>query len=209
MQEPDLRALWAQGDAEAQTYYERVAPHIEEWAKQRSHDLMAKLKRTALYEMIASVLMIAAFVLYIRPDSPAFIPMVVVFSAIMLFAVVWYWQILKKLRGLQGKSTVESVKRRTEILRRSIRNLQIYMVTITPFALAFGMWMYTVDAEVPAGEESAPWWIYVLVGIPMSVLYIFMIDRLYIRKVYTPILRGYEEVYAKLTQPEEPEIAEG
>ncbi|MEL6537751.1 MAG: hypothetical protein AAFQ98_20185 [Bacteroidota bacterium] len=208
MQEPDLRALWAQGDAEAHNYYERVAPHLEEWAKQRSHDLMARLKRTTLYEMLVSVVLISAFFLYIQPGSPAFVPMVITFSALVVFSSAWYLQIIRKLRGLQGLDTVKSVSGRVDVLRRFIRNLRIYLVVVTPFAQAFGMWLYLVHT-IPPEEAMPEITSSVIVAIPVGICLIFLIEHLYIRKLYLPILRAYEEVYAKLTQPEESKSTAG
>ena len=211
MQDHDLQGLWHQGDAKAQEFYKRVASQVETWAKQRSQDLLSKLRRFLLIELWASVaIVLVILVAQYREINSQFYAFVVLFVIVLTISFWWYLRVLHKMAVLNSLPTLESVKGRVQILGQFIRHLRTFMYVGIPFGFFAGAFLQHLGQPAKPDEQ---WWVYyvvmILIGVPVVILILWLFNRLYINRLYTPILRGYEEVLAKLEAPvEEAQLGE-
>lgn len=199
MQEHDLLGLWSQGDAEAKSHYERVAPHIEEWAKLRSRDLFVKLRRLVLLELLGIACITIVFFTWIDSSSPSFWPMVIIFTVVAVLSLAWYIHVNHKLSVLQALPTLDSVSGRASILKKFIRRMRIVLFAGTPLAYFLGSYLQWLEDQDASNIELI---VTSLISLPIMGFLIWFMDRIYIKKVYLPVLFGYEEVLRRLTENE-------
>ena len=192
-----MKALWVQGDSEAQSYYQQVAAKLEGWAKKQSHDLLTRLKRIFLAEFMVAIVIVVAVLANWESDSEAFIPIVILFCVVLLLSGLWYLSLIRRMQSLQTKATVEALGGKIDILARFIRRVRILNWVLTPIGYGYGMWAAMLEdpTEDPTLEGLL---LRFGISIPLVVGLLYVFDRFYIRKVYVKVLNGYRALYERL-----------
>lgn len=116
--------------------------------ERRSHDVLLRIKRNIILELIASVLLSIIFSIYFRNDNLAFSLCVLVFSIILGFTFMIYLTYLKRIKGINEESILDSLLKKEEVLQNYVKRLKWYIIIISGPSIYFGALLVWIEQDI-------------------------------------------------------------
>lgn len=186
MSELDLNKIWNSDQEKAREHYESLSD-VEKLAKQKSDNILNKIRRNILMESIASVIIVIlvgmAFYEWERLVFWGFIIFIVIVT-ILSFRL--YLNFTHSLRDVNQRNVLNSLKEYVRITGHYIKRLKIYIYYLTPIGYLVGLTFGTFAD--PGGDTTEQLLMRIgfgiLIGIPILIPIIWFFNKKYIKWLY-------------------------
>lgn len=204
MSELDLNKIWNSDREKARDYYESLSD-VEKLAKQKSDNILNKIRRNILVESVASIILVIlvgiAFYNWERLVFWGFLVFIVIVTA-MSFRL--YVNFAHSLRDVNQQNILNSLKEYVRITGHYIKRLKVYIYYVTPIGYMVGLAFGTF---ADAGSETAEQLLLrigigILIGIPILIPMIWFFNKKYIKWLYGRHHEALKQVLENLEKEE-------
>ena len=205
MEEFDLRHLWEESTPSASAYYESIASEIEVLAQQRSGTIWERILRNSRNEAWMT-LVFSLFLSYYFTIGWAIT--VILLSAMLLanyYAFSNYFHLKRAVQEINQDTLLEALNQYIEVLTNYVNRLHFHANFSIPFAFLSGLLAAVLETSDGLSTDqilriSGG---IVLVSIPVLLLVIWLLKRIYIPWLYGQYLEELKEIKSDLEGKEE------
>ena len=151
MKEFDLKRIWDSDRGKATEHYGSLED-IQRLAGKRSDNILSKLRRNIIIELIVSViiLLLLAIAVYRWDNGAPFWIFAVTFAVITWVSFRLYIRFLRQLREVNQKSILEALRAYVRLVEKYIRRMKLLIYYLTPVGYLVGLTIGTL-----AGHNGA------------------------------------------------------
>ncbi len=195
MEEKELFEAWKKVDANEEKVFAQHEGDYAQLAQKKSNDIFRKINNNIISEAIATVVAIVAFP-FLFLSEPVFFWLIM---ALMLLStavcIKVYARYLKDMKHLNELDLATSLKKKLNILKRYVKQLNLYMIIFSPIGFAVGFIFALKE------EELGLMRIIVISGISLPFLgLVIWLGRKYIYALYGKHIKRVEEIYLSLIE---------
>ncbi|NRB46271.1 MAG: hypothetical protein HRU41_01265 [Saprospiraceae bacterium] len=200
MEEFDLNAIWKNSDKEASDYYDQLEGEVMRMARQRSSNIIQRMKQNALIELIAGIaLWIGLFFFFAENPLIGYL----LGGGILLYLGTGYsvYRMLKKFRSINTKNVKESVAGYLQLFRKSYQRTKILLYIVMPIGYTLGFMMGFIEAGGDWSDMVQPWTLLIILGVSAVVLgvIVWFVTRKYMHWMYGQYIEELQEVHDNLS----------
>ena len=200
MEEFDLNAIWKNSDKEASDYYDQLEGEVMRMARQRSSNIIQRMKQNALIELIAGIaLWIGLFFFFAENPLIGYL----LGGGILLYLGTGYsvYRMLKKFRSINTKNVKESVAGYLQLFRKSYQRTKILLYIVMPIGYTLGFMMGFIEAGGDWSDMVQPWTLLIILGVSAVVLgvIVWFVTRKYMHWMYGKYIEELQEVHDNLS----------
>ncbi|MEM7513491.1 MAG: hypothetical protein AAF388_21365 [Bacteroidota bacterium] len=200
MKEFDLDHIWKEADADADQYYQQIAPELEEKAQKQSTNILNRVQRALWVEIVGSVFAAAYFFISISLPIHLKVILEIIMIAIIGFLLYYSFRFRRLLKDLQLRPSLEVLEVHLEVLTKFIRQMKLYYIIGIPLGFLLGMTLpFFLDGEFSFDLKKAL--VYggmILVSIPFLYFIIKLTNEKYVYYLYTRKRDELQEIYDQL-----------
>lgn len=137
MDEFDLKDIWKDSDDQAEKFYQSIEPEVLELARKKSNNILQRIKRNAIMESIAGLVVTVLFCYYIR-NHPYFGWMILSLFVIGLMAFIPFIDLIKKIKAVPTQNVVDSIGAYHKILSAYLKKMKIMALVLVPLGFIGG-----------------------------------------------------------------------
>lgn len=200
MKEFDLDHIWKEADADADQYYQQIAPELEEKAKKQSRNILQRVHRTIWFEFIASLF--AGGFFFLAFSLPVWF--ILLLGSLILstlgFLAYYLVTIRRLLKDIQLRPSLEVIEIHLEVLNSFIRQMKLFYAVGIPFGFFTGLLIPSfLDGElVMSMDKALALGGTAIIGIPILYLLVKLTNEKYVYYLYTRKRDELQEVYDQL-----------
>jgi hypothetical protein len=203
MKEFDLKPIWNSDRGKAAEHYGSLED-IHRLAGKRSDNILNKLRRNIIMELIASViiLLLLAVAVYQWDSGLPFWIFAITFAVIGWLSFRLYVRFLRQLREVNQKSILEALREYVRLVGKYIRRMKVLIYYLTPLGYLVGLAVGTF-----AGHEGTftlqdflVMGFGAIIGLPFLFVVIWFSTRKYIRWLYGKHYESLKEVLNSLEE---------
>lgn len=204
MSELDLNKIWNSDRKKARDHYESLSD-VEKLARQKSDNILNKIRRNILMESIASViLVILVGIAFYKWEMLVFWGFIVFIIIVMILSFRLYLNFARSLQEVNQQDVLNSLKEYVRITGHYIKRLKVYIYYVTPVGYLVGL---TFGTFADAGSDTTEQLLIrigigVLIGIPILVPIIWFINKKYIKWLYGKHYEALKKVLDNLQKEE-------
>lgn len=201
MEEFDLNAMWKGSDKEASAYYNQLEGQVMQMARQRSSNIIQRMKKNALVELIAGVLLwIGLFYFFAENPLIGYL----LGGGILLYLGTGYgiYRMLKKFKSINTRNVKESVAGYLQLFRKSYQRTKILLYIVMPMGYTLGFLMGFLEAGGDWSDMKKPWLLVIILLVSVVVLsvLIWFATRKYMHWMYGQYIEELQEVHDNLSK---------
>lgn len=206
MQEFNLKDIWENADARAETWYRKLRPELEAMARRKNDSVLQRIRRLVLGEVVFSVVVLALAAYYLRDlPTPLFVLTILFFIGVMAISYRYYMQFSQEIGRVPTLNIVESTSEYLRILSNYKNRLLRLSITLMPIGLVVGFF-----AGFGAGAnndfsalQDLKFWIISIVALTIVAWPSYLLTKWYYRFFLGSKEKELEQVLARLNEEEE------
>ena len=200
MKEFDLDHIWKEVDADADQYYQQIAPELEEKANKQSKNILNRVQKALWVEIIGSV--IAAAYLLFAISLPVYLMVIMEISILAIIGFLLYYSFRFRglLKDLQLRPSLEVLEVHLEVLNKFISQMKLFYIIGIPLGFLIGLMLPSfLNGEFSFDlKEALVYGGMILVSIPILYFIIKLTNEKYVYYLYTRKRDELQEVYDQL-----------
>ena len=201
MEEFDLNTIWEGSDKEANDYYHQLEGQVMQMARQQSSNIIQRMKKNALVELIAGILLLIAL-FYNFAENPLI--GYLLGGGVLVYVGTGFgiYRLLKKFRSINTKNVKESVAGYLQLFRKSYQRTKLLLYIVLPIGYTLGFLMGFLEAGGDWSDMTRPWLLVIILLVSAIVLSIFIwfVTRKYMHWMYGQYIEELQGVYNNLSE---------
>lgn len=168
MKEDSLKGIWNKGDDNAKKYFEEIEESVLEKVQKSSNDVLQKVKRNAIAELIASVIIVVCYLFYFS-NFPNFSIIGAILILLLALTIWFYVSFLTSIKKAEKSSVLDTLKAKLSILKKYVKWMTLLIYIFSPVAFYFGF-SFSFFQTNEIGSELA---IAVIISLPFLFAFIW------------------------------------
>ncbi|MCF8232770.1 MAG: hypothetical protein K9J27_11330 [Bacteroidales bacterium] len=204
MSELDLNKIWDSDREKARDHYESLTD-VEKLAKQKSENILNKIRRTAFVESIISTVVVAAMaVLFYFIDIWVFAVFMVFIIPVFILSYRLYRNYTRNLNDVNQRKVTESISAYVRMTKKYLNKVKFYIYYVLPIGYITGLAVGTLsNPDIEATREIIErLGIGLAIGVPLVGFMIWFFNRKYIKWLYGRHYKALKEVLENLEKEE-------
>lgn len=202
MEEADLRNLWEKSTQSASAYYKTIASEIEAMAQQRSDTIWERILRNSRSEIWATLVFSLLLSYYFTMGWGITAILLPAMFIANYYAYFNYTRLRKAVKEINQNSVLEALNQYIEVLSSYVKRLHFHANFSIPFAFLSGLLAALLQTSAGLSIEQI-WRIsggIILVSIPILLLLIWLLKKVYIPWLYGQYLEELKEIRSDLEE---------
>lgn len=197
----DINKIWNSDAGKARNHFDSVKENVEKLAKRKSDNILHKIKRKLIIELIVSTILIVALgVGVFHFSEKVFFSYVVIVLLAFVLSIRLFWKLFRDINLVKEKSVVVSLEKTIDIINYYIRQSKILVYVLTPVGFIVGFLSgaiaegidYTLHNLLVLGG------VLLVVGVPSVILIIWLVNKKYYKVMYEKHVHELEEILENL-----------
>ena len=204
MSEIDLNSLWESDRDKANTHYQSLSD-VEKMAKQKSENILNKIRRTAFVESIISTVVVAAMaVLFYFIDIWVFAVFIVFITPVFILSYRLYRNYTRNLNDVNQRKVTESISVYVRLTKKYLNKVKFYIYYVLPIGYITGLAVSTLsNPDIEATREIIErLGIGLAIGIPFVAFMIWFFNKKYIKWLYGRHYKALKQLLEDLHRKE-------
>lgn len=137
MKEDSLKGIWNKGDVNAKKYFTEIEESVIDKAQKSSNDVIQKVKRNAIAELVASVIIVICYLFYFS-NFPYFLIIGAILILLLALTIWFYASFLTSINKAEKSSVLDTLKAKLAILKKYVKWMMLLIYILSPVAFYFG-----------------------------------------------------------------------
>lgn len=204
MSELDLNSIWNSDRDEANSHYQSLSD-VEKMAKQKSENILNKIRRTILVESIISTVIVGAMaVVFYLMDIWVFAVFMVFIIPVSILSYRLYRNYARNLNDVNQLKVTESISAYVRLTKKYLNKVKFYIYYVLPIGYITGLAVGTLsNSDIEATREIIErLGLGLAIGVPLVGFMIWFFNRKYIKWLYGKHYKALKEVLENLEKEE-------
>lgn len=197
----DINKIWDSGADKARSHYDSVKDNVEKLARKKSDNILHKVKRKLIIELIASIVFIVLVGVGIYHFSEKIVyPYTLLVLVAFFLSVRLFVKLFRDINRVKEKSVVASLEKTIFIIRYYIRQSKILVYVLTPVGFLVGFLSRVIADGIDFTTHNllVLGGVLLVVGVPSVIGIIWLVNKKYYKIMYEKHLDELESILANL-----------
>jgi F0F1-type ATP synthase assembly protein I len=197
----DINKIWDSGADKARNHYDSVKDNVEKMARKKSDNILHKVKRKLIIELIASIIFIILVGVGIYHFSEKVVyPFIVLVLVAFFLSLRLFVKLFRDINRVKEKSVVASLEKTIVIIRYYIRQSKILVYVLTPVGFIVGFLSRVIADGIDFTTHNllVMGGVILVVGVPFVVGMIWLVNKKYYKIMYEKHLDELESILSNL-----------
>ncbi len=197
----DINKIWDSGADKARSHFDSVKDNVEKLARKKSDNILHKVKRKLIIELIATIIFIVLVGVGIYHFSEKIVyPYTLSVLVALFLSVRLFVKLFRDINRVKEKSVVASLEKTIIIIRYYIRQSKILVYVLTPVGFLVGFLSRVIVDGIDFTTHNllVLGGVLLVVGVPSVIGIIWLANKKYYKIMYEKHLDELESVLANL-----------
>ena len=204
MSELDLNSIWESDRDKANSHYQSLSD-VEKMAKQKSENILNKIRRTAFVESIISTVIVGALaVVFYLKDVWVFAVFMVFIIPVFILSYRFYRNYIRNLYDVNQRKVTESISAYVRLTKNYLRKVKFYNYYVLPLGYITGLAIGALsNPDIEATREIIERvGLGLAIGVPLVAVMIWFFNKKYIKWLYGRHYKALKQLLEDLQRDE-------
>ncbi|MCF8308786.1 MAG: hypothetical protein K9I68_07255 [Bacteroidales bacterium] len=204
MSELDLNSIWESDRDKANSHYQSLSD-VEKMAKQKSENILNKIRRTAFVESIISTVIVGALaVAFYLKDVWVFAVFMVFIIPVFILSYRFYRNYIRNLYDVNQRKVTESISAYVRLTKNYLRKVKFYNYYVLPLGYITGLAIGALsNPDIEATREIIERvGLGLAIGVPLVAFMIWFFNKKYIKWLYGRHYKALKQLLEDLQRDE-------
>jgi len=201
MKEFDINDAWKNSDKQAEEYYSQIKSEVMELAQKKSESILDKLKRTIIWEWVATFITFLVVLILFR-ESPNFWIGVISCAVLLAVTAIPYYKLWIDLKNTPTQNMVTCLQSYIKILDGFIQKVKLLFWLMLPIGFFIGLYLHMEPGAT--FDISKIEWGKLAITVVFAAVFIALVlwssIKFYMPKLYGNPKREFQEILKSLKE---------